>query len=146
VGGSASTIVEMYNEALPFFISIGMSYSQYWESTISERGAYYRAYELSLDRESMLSWLQGSYVIRAVHGNRQGHIDYPKRPIRISSKTERERIVEEMESIRVFRESMRQMTEANMKKLDAKAAKKAKETKERDESNTEVVNNAGHSS
>lgn len=82
----------MFWDALPFFLSLGMSEKEFWNSTIKQRGAWYKKYELELDRMSFNAWVQGLYIIKAVHPNSTSKkIEYDKEPLLLREETQEEK-------------------------------------------------------
>lgn len=57
---------ELFEEHFPYYLSIGMSYEQYWDGD-SWLPKYYReAYKLQVKRNNEQAWLIGRYVYDAV--------------------------------------------------------------------------------
>ena len=61
-----TTYTEIFNEKFPFYLSIGMTYEQFWERDCTLVTAYRRAYEISRDRKNQELWLQGAYIYDAI--------------------------------------------------------------------------------
>jgi hypothetical protein len=60
------TYTEKFNEQFPYYLSIGMTPEQYWDSD-SELAKYYRkAEEIRIDKRNQEMWLQGMYVYEAI--------------------------------------------------------------------------------
>ena len=66
--GSAPFIsyTEQFYSHLPFYLSIGMTYEQYWNEDSCLVKYYRKAYELQRDRENERMWLQGMYIYEAL--------------------------------------------------------------------------------
>ena len=61
-----STYTEKFYEVFPYYLSIGMTYEQFWNGD-PELARYYReAEELRNERRNQELWLQGLYVYEAI--------------------------------------------------------------------------------
>lgn len=60
------TYTEMFYEAFPFYLSIGMTAEQFWEQDCQLTKYYRRAFEMKQDRKNEELWLQGFYVYQAL--------------------------------------------------------------------------------
>lgn len=97
----AKTNAEVFEECFPFYLSIGMSYAEYWEGD-SKLAQYYRkAYRIKQDRFNNNAWLQGMYVYDAIstalHNALRGFgktkppaKDYAKQPYEFNNKVKTE--------------------------------------------------------
>lgn len=57
---------ESFYKVFPYYLSIGMTYDQYWNED-STLVIYYReAEELRLEKQNQLAWLQGMYIYDAI--------------------------------------------------------------------------------
>lgn len=68
VNGSTShaTHTEQFEAQCPFYLSIGMTYDEYWNES-ADRVVYYRnAYKMRQRRNNDLAWLNGRYVYDAL--------------------------------------------------------------------------------
>lgn len=63
-------LTEEFNKYCPFFISIGMSYEQFWEGDPTMTKDYLKAYNQKQKREAekmkWMMWEQGLYVYEAI--------------------------------------------------------------------------------
>lgn len=77
------TWTEVFDEALPFFLNVGMTYDQFWDGDCHMTRAYFKAWKLKEERESMnfdlVAFYIGSYVMEAI-GATFGKSKYPRRP------------------------------------------------------------------
>lgn len=92
------------DELCPYYVSIGVSFSDYWYGDSTMLQSYVQAEEYRKERDNESAWLQGMYVYEAVgclapllhafakNGTKPGK--YPKKPYAV---TERQRIAEEHE-------------------------------------------------
>ena len=59
-----------FQELCPFFISIGMSYEQFWYGDLTIPKAYLKAYRMKQEREQEMDqwhmWKQGMYIYEAL--------------------------------------------------------------------------------
>lgn len=63
---SPLTYTEIFEEQCPFYLSIGMSWDQYWNDDPGLVRFYVKAHELRNDRKNQEMWLQGLYVYAAI--------------------------------------------------------------------------------
>lgn len=60
------SFTEIFNTHLPFYLSIGMSYEQYWNQDCCITKFYKQAFDLQRSRINEQLWLQGLYVYEAI--------------------------------------------------------------------------------
>lgn len=60
------SFTEIFEKHLPFYLSIGMSYEQYWFDDCCIAKFYKKAYDLQRDRINEQLWLQGLYIYDAL--------------------------------------------------------------------------------
>ena len=60
------TYTEQFYEVFPYYLSIGMTYEQFWEGDPSLATYYRKADEISAERKNQEMWLQGLYVYEAL--------------------------------------------------------------------------------
>lgn len=70
-GGQASssssfTYTERFYEVFPYYLSIGMTYEQYWDGDCTLPKYYRKAEELRKEKRNQELWLQGMYVYEAI--------------------------------------------------------------------------------
>jgi hypothetical protein len=63
---SLFTYTEKFYELFPYYLSIGMTYEQYWEGDCTLVKYYRKAEEIRNDRRNQELWLQGMYVYEAI--------------------------------------------------------------------------------
>jgi len=72
VNSSPSTLAKIplygdkFEELCGYYMSIGMSFHEYWDGDNTMVKYYRKADGLKLERENMLRWLQGRYVYEAI--------------------------------------------------------------------------------
>jgi hypothetical protein len=60
------TYTEQFYEVFPYYLSIGMTYEQFWDGDPHLVKYYRQADELRIDRKNQELWLQGLYVYEAL--------------------------------------------------------------------------------
>lgn len=100
------TYTEQFNEVFPYYLSIGMTYDQFWNDDPSLVIYYRKANELATERKNQELWLQGLYVYEALcdvspilHSMAKKGTKarpYPEQPYSITA-TQRKREKEEQE-------------------------------------------------
>lgn len=106
VRSSFLTYTEQFYEVFPYYLSIGMTYEQFWEGDPTLVKYYRRAAEIKNERKNQELWLQGLYVYEALcdvapimHAMAKRGTKarpYPEQPYAISEK-QRKRDAEEKE-------------------------------------------------
>lgn len=61
-----SSYTEQFNAAFPFYLSIGMTYDQYWNDDCTLVIPYRKAHMLQEQRRNYHAWLQGAYIYSAL--------------------------------------------------------------------------------
>ena len=60
------TYTKQFYDHFPYYLSIGMTYEQYWEDHADLVKYYRKAYELSNEKKNQELWLQGMYFYEAI--------------------------------------------------------------------------------
>ena len=60
------TYTERFCEMFPYYLSIGMTYEQYWDGDCTLVKYYRKAEELRNEKRNQELWLQGMYVYEAI--------------------------------------------------------------------------------
>lgn len=60
------TAAELFDEAFPHYLAMGMSCEQFWEQDCTLVIPYRKAYHLRQEEANNNAWLQGIYIIRAL--------------------------------------------------------------------------------
>lgn len=60
------TLTETFEERCPFYMSIGMTYEDFWFKDVCMTKFYLKAYELKLEQKDTEIWLQGVYIYEAL--------------------------------------------------------------------------------
>ena len=100
------TYTEQFYEVFPYYLSIGMTYEQFWDGDPYLAKYYRQADELHIERRNQELWLQGLYVYEAMcdvapimHAMAKKGTKarpYPEQPYAITEK-QRRREIEEKE-------------------------------------------------
>lgn len=61
-----TSYTESFERLCPYYISIGMTYDQFWNQDSTMVIAYRRAHEMKLEEDNFRMWLQGRYVYDAL--------------------------------------------------------------------------------
>lgn len=61
------TYTEIFKEALPFYISIGMNVDQFYNEDVTLATIYRKAYDIKNERDNSRLWLQGLYIYDAIN-------------------------------------------------------------------------------
>ena len=72
---------EIFDEAFPYYLSIGMSYELYWDGRPELVIPYRKADVLRQKRDNNNAWLQGVYFRMAVASTLDKKAKYPKQPM-----------------------------------------------------------------
>lgn len=113
------TLKAIFKNVFPYYLSIGMTYDQFWNEDICLVKDYRKADELRIKRKNAEFWLQGMYTYEAIcnvspilHAFAKGGtepIPYPSKPYAITQEERRER---EMEKLKEQAEGFRALAEA----------------------------------
>ena len=57
---------DIFEQLCPYYMSIGMSYDEFWDQDVNMVKAYRKAYELREKRKNEELWLQGMYFYEAL--------------------------------------------------------------------------------
>lgn len=112
-----SSYTEIFEENCPFFMSIGMSYNQFWYEDCWIAKTYLKTYKIKKEQLNEQFWLQGMYIYEALcdvspvlHAfSKKGTkpIPYPKEPYPLEKKekivTEEEKELEKEKAIQFFK-------------------------------------------
>ena len=60
------TYTEQFDEMFPYYLSIGMTYEQYWDGDCTLVKYYRKAEELRNEKRNQELWLQGMYIYEAI--------------------------------------------------------------------------------
>lgn len=63
---NAVSFTEQFYEHLPFYLSIGMTYEQYWNGDCLLVKYYRKAHRMKQKRRNQELWVQGAYIYEAI--------------------------------------------------------------------------------
>ena len=128
---SSFSYINFFESQLPFFLSIGMSWEQFWDGECEIARHYRKAHELKRRQKNEELWLQGLYiyealcdvapVMHAFAGKDAKPITYSSLPYPI---TEKERIQRQAEEERKRFEAMKEKMYAKVSAINAKMKQK----------------------
>ncbi len=129
------TLAEIFTQAFPYYLSMGMTYDEFWHGAPSLVRAYRKAHDLKRHERNYELWMQGRYIFEALRcapllvgfpekGVKPGN--YPDMPYPLTDKEAEEQ--ERQREERNFKEYLRQMEAASEREL-----------KRREQSKKEVV-------
>ena len=82
--GEAISPKAIFDEALPYYLAIGMPYELYWDGRPELAISYRQADILRQKRSNNDAWLQGVYFMYAVAATLDKKSKYPKAPFEIA--------------------------------------------------------------
>lgn len=85
------TYTEVFEEQCPYFMSIGMTYEEYWYKEPERVKPYREAHLLKCKMRNQEMWVQGIYFISAIQAAMDKKAKYPKEPLELYEKTETEK-------------------------------------------------------
>ena len=65
-GLTSQSYTEVFDQLCPHYMSIGMTYDEFWNGDVSMVKAYRKAYELREKRRNQEFWMQGMYFYEAL--------------------------------------------------------------------------------
>lgn len=97
---SPESHTDVFYEYFPFYLSIGMTYDQYWNDDCTLTNYYSKAHKLRNEYKNQELWLQGMYiydalccvspVLHAFAKPRTKPLPYPKKPYDLTGDTVKE--------------------------------------------------------
>lgn len=85
-GGLASpnfSLAKQYEKEFPFFLSIGMSYDQYWYGEPRLALSYYKAFEIEKERKNQEMWMNALYIYNTIGSFAEILPAFPKKGAKI---------------------------------------------------------------
>lgn len=114
---SSFSFSEEFEKHLPYFLSVGMTYEQYYDGDVDLCKYYRKSDEIKKDRQNEMLWLQGLYIydalikvapaFRSMGASKPD--DYPKEPYPLTEKEQLRR--EERDTKKRFEQMIEKMTE-----------------------------------
>ena len=127
------TLAEIFTQAFPYYLSMGMTYNEFWFGTPSLVRAYRKAYDMKRHERNYELWMQGRYIFDALRcapllvgfpekGTKPG--DYPDMPYQLTEKEAKEReIMRENENTKRFIAQLEAESKRNLEKAKKEAVK-----------------------
>ena len=123
------TLAEIFTQAFPYYLAMGMTYDEFWHGAPSLVRAYRKAYDMKRHERNYELWLQGRYIFEAlrcapllVGFPEKGYkppsgAGYPDMPYPLSEKEAKEReIMRENENTKRFIEQLEAESKKNLEK------------------------------
>jgi len=86
-----STFTEIFEKNCSYYMSIGMSYDEFWYGS-NDRPKYYReAHKLRNKAKNQEMWIAGMYTVDAITASLDKKAKYPKEPYDLFKKTAEEK-------------------------------------------------------
>ena len=121
---AARSYSEIFDECFPFYLSIGMSSTEYWEGDNDLPKYYRKAFKMRQENANHEAWLHGLYVYDAIvsamtHISKQksDHKQYAEKPYDFTLRKEEERIEEAEAQAEVW---LKSWVSATQKKFEKK--------------------------
>lgn len=127
----------MFNEVFPYYLSIGMTYNQFWRDDPKIVKFYRKAEKLRTDRINQELWLQGMYVYEAIcdaspifnpfakKGTRP--MPYPTEPYNLNPEKDKTKEQAEVEE-RKMMEKARRVMDSFATKINSRRSKEVSKT------------------
>lgn len=114
---------EIFEECCPFYLSIGMSYDEFWHGNADLPRYYRKAYKLRQEKVNQDAWLNGLYVYDALtsamshlSSNKSHHKAYAEKPYSFDSKKNaEEKVIEEQAKAEMWMKSWAAATQKMFK-------------------------------
>ena len=122
------TYTQSFYEHFPYYLSIGMTYEQYWESDPMLVKYYRQADEMRNERKNQELWLQGLYfynALGAIMPVGRGHEQpkYPEKPFSLTEKQRKqEKVAEEKATFEKGKMMMERFMSRNNKQFKNKSS------------------------
>lgn len=93
------SLAEIFSNAFPYYLSMGMSYDEFWYGRPSLVRDYRKAFEMKRSMLNWQMWMQGLYICKALRcaplsvgfaKEDTQHDEYPSQPLPLTAKEVRE--------------------------------------------------------
>lgn len=88
---------KLFEVLCPYYMSIGMTYEQFWKATPEVIRAYFQAEKMRIRRSQTEHWYGGAYMQSAIASCFNSEYDYPSNPFPVIADDIRERAEAERE-------------------------------------------------
>lgn len=122
---------KLFNAQCPVFMSMGMSYDEYWNCSAERTRAYKEAYKIKRQQMNQQLWLGGMYVAHAIaatvgnmlSGKSAQKTEYPREPLPLSASDVEERKERERKrKFEMMKQSMHAYAEEHNKRMKTEGA------------------------
>ncbi len=79
-----------FEEQCPYFMSIGMTWDEYWHGDNTLPRVFLKKFELECDRENMSQWRLGRYMMSAIAASLSEKNKYPDEPFPMTEEQAKE--------------------------------------------------------
>ena len=59
--------LQLLRDNFPYYLSLGMTYDQYWNADPYLTRYYRKAHEMKFEQENQMMWIQGMYICDAIN-------------------------------------------------------------------------------
>ena len=121
------SLAEIFTEAFPYYLAMGMTYDEFWRESPSLVRAYRKAFEIRRANKNWELWQQGVYIYQALRcaplavgfAKDAKPERYPDRPLPLTEKEAKEQEEQrERENFFAYLKLMEAESERNRKKLE----------------------------
>jgi len=131
------TLAEIFTQAFPYYLSMGMTYDEFWLGAPSLVRAYRKAYDMKRHERNYEMWMQGRYIFDALRcapllvgfpeeGVKPGN--YPDMPYPLTAQEAKEREIQrENENTKRFIAQLEAESKRNLEKAKKEAVKNGRE-------------------
>ncbi len=96
-----------FEKQFPYFLSLGMTWEEYWHGDNTLPGAYFEKFKIERDRENHYLWRQGLYVRAAIGSVMSEKNKYPNEPYPLTEEQAKEQKEREFKrKAEMFRSSL----------------------------------------
>ena len=131
---SLFTYTEKFYELFPYYLSIGMTYEQYWEGDCTLVKYYRKAEELRNDKRNQELWLQGMYIYEALCDVSPVLHAFAKKGVKPNPYSTKPYPLNEKQSKRDEEEKQRKLAEKSRRFMEVMAASINKKFEEKTQS------------
>ena len=134
------TLAEIFTQAFPYYLAMGMTYDEFWNGAPSLVRAYRKAHDMKRHEKNYELWMQGKYIFDALRCTpllvgfpEKGYkvpsdADYPKQPYPLTEKEAQEHEIQrENENTKRFIAQLEAESKRNIEKAKKEAVKDGRE-------------------
>ena len=131
-----TSLAEMFTDVCPFYMSLGMTYDQFWHCNTRVHKAYREAYKIKQRNDEFDRWRRGIYFYTAIRcaplivgfDKDAKPEPYPDRPLPLTQKEAEEQ--EQQREIENYYERLKKRKEESTRNLEKMAKAKMQEVSE----------------